>query len=65
MHQAREAAATAQVDANAALAYRDFIMVSDYSDAGQQAWLAGKGIDLIRGIGRLAGPGVVEVGGRR
>jgi len=64
VHQAREAAATAQVDVAAALAWRDF-MVSDYSDAGQQAWLAGKGIDLIRGTGRLAGPGVVEVDGRR
>ncbi|MGD0472102.1 MAG: NAD(P)/FAD-dependent oxidoreductase [Candidatus Velthaea sp.] len=59
--QAREAAATAQVDVAAALAWRDF-MVSNYSDAGQQTWLAGKGIDLIRGTGRLAGPGVVEVG---
>ena len=64
VHQAREAAATAQVDVEAALAYRDF-MVSNYSDAGQQAWLAGKGIDLIRGTGRLAGPGAVEVGGTR
>jgi dihydrolipoamide dehydrogenase len=64
VHQAREAAASAQVDVEAALAYRDF-MVSDYSDAGQQAWLAGKGIDLIRGTGRLAGPGAVEVGGSR
>jgi pyruvate/2-oxoglutarate dehydrogenase complex dihydrolipoamide dehydrogenase (E3) component len=64
VHQAREAAASAQVDVAAALRYRDF-MVSDYSDAGQQAWLASKRIDLIRGSGRLAGPGVVEVGGRR
>ena len=64
VHQAREAAASAQVDVEAALAYRDF-MVSNYSDAGQQAWLAGKGIDLIRGTGRLAGPGAVEVGGSR
>ncbi len=63
-HGAREAACTAQVDVEAALAYRDF-MVSDYSDAGQQQWLAGKGIDLIRGTGALAGPGVVEVGGVR
>jgi pyruvate/2-oxoglutarate dehydrogenase complex dihydrolipoamide dehydrogenase (E3) component len=62
VHDAREAAATAQVDVSAALAYRDFI-VSDYSDAGQQQWLAGKGIDLIRGTGRLAGPGTVEVDG--
>jgi dihydrolipoamide dehydrogenase len=64
VHQAREAAASAQVDVEAALAYRDF-MVSDYSDAGQQAWLAGKRIDLIRGTGRLAGSGAVEVGGSR
>jgi len=64
VHGARLAAATAQVDVAAALAYRDF-MVSDYSDAGQAAWLAGKGIDLIRGTGSLAGPGVVEAGGVR
>ena len=61
---AREAAATAEVDVEAALAWRDF-MVSDYSDAGQERWLAGKGIDLLRGTGRLAGPGVVEVDGVR
>ena len=61
---ARDAAATAQVDVAAALAYRDF-MVSDYSDAGQVRWLAGEGIDLLRGTGRLAGPGVVEVNGAR
>lgn len=64
VHGARQAAGTAQVDVAAALAYRDF-MVSDYSDAGQEAWMAGKGIDLIRGTGRLDGPGVVEVDGRR
>ncbi|HEX3921375.1 MAG TPA: NAD(P)/FAD-dependent oxidoreductase [Streptosporangiaceae bacterium] len=64
VHQAREAAATAEVDPVAALAWRDF-MVSNYSDAGQQDWLAGKGIDLLRGTGRLAGPGVVEVDGVR
>ncbi len=63
-HGAREAACTAQVDVAAALAYRDF-MVSDYSDAGQESWLAGKGIDLIRGTGSLAGTGAVEVGGTR
>ena len=64
VHGAREAAATAEVDVAAALAYRDF-MVAGYSDAGQAAWLASKGIDLIRGTGALAGPGVVEAGGRR
>jgi pyruvate/2-oxoglutarate dehydrogenase complex dihydrolipoamide dehydrogenase (E3) component len=59
-----EAAATAQVDVAAALAYRDF-MVSNYSDAGQQRWLADEKIDLLRGTGRLAGPGAVEVDGVR
>jgi NAD(P)-dependent dehydrogenase (short-subunit alcohol dehydrogenase family)/thioredoxin reductase len=61
---ARDAAAPAEVDVEAALAWRDF-MVSDYSDAGQEKWLAGEGIDLIRGRGRLAGVGVVEVGDAR
>jgi dihydrolipoamide dehydrogenase len=61
---ARDAACSAQVDATAALAWRDF-MVSDYSDAGQERWLAGKGIGLLRGTGRLAGPGAVEVDGVR
>ena len=64
VHAAREAAATAEVDVEAALAWRDF-MVSDYSDAGQERWLADHGIDLLRGTGRLAGPGVVEVDGVR
>ena len=64
VHAARDAAASAQVDAEATLAWRDF-MVSDYSDAGQERWLAGKGIDLLRGSGRLAGTGVVEVDGER
>jgi len=59
---ARDAAVNAQVDAEAALAYRDF-MVSNYSDAGQEKWLADKGIDLLRGTGQLAGPGAVEVDG--
>ncbi len=62
VHAARDAAATAKVDVAAALAWRDF-MVSNYSDAGQERWLASQGIDLLRGSGRLAGTGVVEVDG--
>ena len=62
VHEAREALATAEVDVAAALGWRDF-MVSGYSDAGQERWLASKGIDLIRGTGRLAGVGVVDVDG--
>jgi len=61
---ARDAGASAQVNVQNALAYRDF-MVSDYSDTGQERWLATRGIDLLRGRGRLAGTGVVEVDGVR
>ena len=63
-HAANEAAASATVDVTAALAWRDF-MVSDYSDSGQERWLAEHGIDLIRGRGKLAGVGAVDVDGRR
>ena len=64
VHDAREATATAEVDVADALAWRDF-MVSDYSDAGQEQWLADHDITLLRGAGRLAGPGVVEVDGAK
>src|SRR3954452_8910412 len=64
VHGARDAAASAEVDVDGALAWRDF-MVSDWSDASQEKWLADNGIDLLRGSGRLAGPGVVEVDGVR
>src|SRR3954467_10416779 len=61
-HAANDAAATATVDVTEALAWRDF-MVSSYSDKGQETWLPDHGIALIRGHGRLAGIGAVEVGG--
>ena len=48
----------------AALAWRDFV-VSNYSDAGQIQWLSERNIALLRGSGRLAGVGVVEVEGVR
>jgi pyruvate/2-oxoglutarate dehydrogenase complex dihydrolipoamide dehydrogenase (E3) component len=62
VHGAREAAASAEVDVEAAFAWRDF-MVSDHTDESAARWLADNGIDLLRGTGRLAGPGVVEVNG--
>src|SRR4051794_17859863 len=61
---ARDVGARAEVDVEAALAWRDF-MVSSYSDAGQERWLADHDIDLLRGTGRLAGTGAVEVDGVR
>src|SRR5262249_54783899 len=58
-HGANHAAAPARVDVEAALAWRDWI-VSNYSDAGQERWLAGHGIAVVRGPGRPAGTGGVE-----
>jgi dihydrolipoamide dehydrogenase len=64
VHGANEAAGKAEIDVAAALAWRDDI-VSNYSDAGQVKWLADNRIALIRGTGKLAGTGVVEVDGVR
>ena len=64
VHAAREALMKAELDVDAVLAWRDF-MVSNYSDASQERWLKDHGIDLLRGRGRLAGVGVVEVDGVR
>src|SRR3954454_13523502 len=64
VHAAREAAASAEVDVDAALAWRDF-MVNEWSDVAQEEWLAARGIDLLRGSGRIVGPGVVDVDGVR
>ncbi len=64
VHDANEAAARAQVDVGAALAWRDF-MVSNHTDTSAEKWLTDQGIDLLRGHGRLAGKGAVEVDGVR
>ena len=63
-HDANDAAASAQVDVAETFAWRDY-MVSNHTDASAAAWLTDRGIDLIRGTGRLDGPGVVEVDGVR
>jgi pyruvate/2-oxoglutarate dehydrogenase complex dihydrolipoamide dehydrogenase (E3) component len=52
------------LDTAAALDWRDY-MVSGYDDSAQVKWLADAGIELIRGNGRLVGPGALEVNGRR
>jgi pyruvate/2-oxoglutarate dehydrogenase complex dihydrolipoamide dehydrogenase (E3) component len=57
---AREAVA-GELDPAAVFAWRDF-MVSDYDDSGQVSWLESQGIDLLRGAGRIDGPGRVAVG---
>jgi pyruvate/2-oxoglutarate dehydrogenase complex dihydrolipoamide dehydrogenase (E3) component len=69
LQAAREAPGAAEivgrstVDAAAAFAWRDFI-VSGYDDAGQEQWAASAGIEILRGSGRLDGPGRVRVGDR-
>jgi pyruvate/2-oxoglutarate dehydrogenase complex dihydrolipoamide dehydrogenase (E3) component len=46
-----------------AFEWRDF-MVANYEDGAKAAWLEGNGIEVLRGSGRLAGPGSVEVEGK-
>jgi pyruvate/2-oxoglutarate dehydrogenase complex dihydrolipoamide dehydrogenase (E3) component len=50
------------LDVGEALGWRDF-MVSDWDDGGQVSWLEEKGIALLRGEGRIAGPGRFGVDG--
>src|SRR3954466_8751625 len=69
LQAAREAPGAAQavtgpLDVAEALAWRDF-MVSDYDDSAQAQWLADHGIDLLRGEGRITGPGTVTVAGKK
>ena len=47
-----------------AFAWRDF-MVSGYDDRAKAEYLESKGIEVLRGAARLAGPGVVQVDGER
>ena len=64
VHGVLEIGAKAEVDVAAALAWRDY-MVSNHTDAGAVRWLDDHAIALIRGNGKLAGTGVVEVDGVR
>jgi dihydrolipoamide dehydrogenase len=61
---ARAAGARAEVDVKAALAWRDYI-VNEYSDSGEERWLSDRGIAAVRGVGKLAGPGAIDVDGVR
>lgn len=53
-------AVTGEIDVAAVLRRRDSF-VANYDDSGQAHWIAGAGITLIRGVGRLAGPRRVRV----
>jgi pyruvate/2-oxoglutarate dehydrogenase complex dihydrolipoamide dehydrogenase (E3) component len=52
------------LDRAATLDWRDY-MVSGYDDSAQVKWLAGAGIELIRGNARIVEPGVLDVDGER
>jgi pyruvate/2-oxoglutarate dehydrogenase complex dihydrolipoamide dehydrogenase (E3) component len=63
LRAAREAAVVGgAIDVDATLAWRDF-MVSSYDDSSQSSWAADAGLEVLRGHGRLDGPGRVRVGG--
>jgi pyruvate/2-oxoglutarate dehydrogenase complex dihydrolipoamide dehydrogenase (E3) component len=55
-------AVSGSIDLGSALRYRDF-MTSSWDDTGAVGWLDDKGIDLLRGEGRIAGQGSISVGG--
>jgi len=54
--------AASALDAKAVFGWRDWV-TSDWDDAGQVDWLADHGVELVRGEGRVARPGVVEAAG--
>lgn len=55
-------AVTGEIDVAEALEWRNQV-VSNYDDSGQLPWLSERGIELIRGQGRITGPGAADVGG--
>ncbi|HEY7604847.1 MAG TPA: NAD(P)/FAD-dependent oxidoreductase [Gaiellaceae bacterium] len=55
--------AASALDVNEVFAWRDWV-TSDGDDAGQVEWLDEHDITLVRGQGRVARPGVVDVAGR-
>lgn len=56
------AAAPGALDPAEVLHWRDRV-VAGYDDTGQVGWLTDRGIALVRGNGRIAGPGRVDVDG--
>jgi pyruvate/2-oxoglutarate dehydrogenase complex dihydrolipoamide dehydrogenase (E3) component len=63
---AREVAGAAEavngsIDVGSALEYRNF-MTSNWEDEDAVGWLDDKGVELLRGEGRIEGPGRVAVG---
>jgi pyruvate/2-oxoglutarate dehydrogenase complex dihydrolipoamide dehydrogenase (E3) component len=57
-------AVTGPVSLEGVLRHRDAI-TGNWDDGSQEEWLASKHVELVRGDGRVAEPGVLEAGGRR
>ena len=55
-------AVTGELDVAESLEWRNEV-VSNWDDSGYLPWLEERGIELIRGTGRIAGPGKVDVDG--
>ena len=60
---ARAAPSPVSIDIAEALEWRNEV-VSNYDDSGQLPWLEERGIELIRGAGRITGKGEVDVDGQ-
>src|SRR5436190_20042237 len=58
---AREAV-DGEIDAGSALEWRTF-MTSNWDDTAKEEWPRSKGMDVLRGEGKIAGPGRVTVDG--
>jgi pyruvate/2-oxoglutarate dehydrogenase complex dihydrolipoamide dehydrogenase (E3) component len=57
-------AVSGQLDVGRVFWHRDQV-TGRGDDSSQEQWLADRDVELVRGAGRVAEPGVVEVGGRR
>ena len=51
------------LDVKAVFGWRDWV-TDGWDDAAQVKWLDGQKVELVRGVGRVARPGVVDAGGR-
>jgi pyruvate/2-oxoglutarate dehydrogenase complex dihydrolipoamide dehydrogenase (E3) component len=57
-------AVTGAIDVERAFWHRDQV-TGGLDDSSQADWLSDRDVELVRGPARIAGPGVIEVGGRR
>jgi pyruvate/2-oxoglutarate dehydrogenase complex dihydrolipoamide dehydrogenase (E3) component len=57
-------AVTGELDADRVFWWRDQV-VDSYDDSGMEPWLEERKVELVRGRGRVAEPGAVEVDGKR